>query len=177
MRAAVGLLLLSARAYADEGSIVRQAILHEGVIVDLDTAVRMRADGKPSVGAGLATRLVHGQYELGVSLMRWHPLEQDDPQRSWELSLRATRSWQLSNRTRAYVVAGTSYELVELDIEKQTQKLGRIGAMVGAGLSTKFAGHTAWVELTLENKHWLERPPDLEREDEMLVMLMFGFSF
>lgn len=167
-------LLLATRAHADPAASVRDGVVREGLAPDLASSLRMRSDGA-AVGVGVGARFVHGDYALSLGLTRWQTLDTGDgSQGSWELGVRAYRYLQLGPRTRAYVTASAGYEAVERD----DGTFDRTNLAIGAGLSTKLAdGMVGWMQLSLEHRHWVGLPPGVREDDELAVMLMFGFSF
>lgn len=178
MRVAMILVLFAhvAAAQSPEGSVHEEVLLDKRITLGVDSAMRVRTDGEPTVGAGISARFARGQWGLSLSLMRWHPLDDDTKQRSTELALQGYRYLKLSNRTRGYIVGGASYELV--DIVGRDITYGKVGALVGAGLSWNVVEKlTAWMQVTLEAKRWLDRPETVERSDEVALMFMFGLSF
>jgi hypothetical protein len=178
MRAVVAVALLATAAHADpepEGSVRWSVAWDEALTLSLDTGMRVRSNGRASVGAGLATRFTEGPWTLGLSLMRWHGIDDDDPERSTELALSAYRSFDITRRVRGYAFGALSYEQVDLFDQKN---LGRAGARVGVGVTWKMLDQlSAFAELTAETKHWVDKPEGLDEETELTVMLMLGFHF
>jgi len=179
MRGGLLLVVFAGAAHAEppESSVRDQTQLStKRLSLGFDTGVQMRSDGAASVGVGRATRLaLGGGYELSVGLMRWQALDDDDKEHSWEASVRAYRHVRISKRMTGHVVGG-------LDAERVTRgdvgSFNRVGALIGAGLSWNVVDRVqAWTELTLESKRWLDRPPGVERDNEIVVTLMFGFTF
>ena len=173
VRAVVVVALLFGRARAEPEGSIREEATTDGATVEVDTSMRMRSDAA-AVGVGLAGRLSHGDYALTLGVMRWQTLDENASRGSWELALRGYRQFRLGEHVRGHVMAGASYELVE----HGDQRFGRVGALIGAGLSWRVVkGMTAWAELTLENTRWLEPPPGATRENELQLMLTLGLSF
>ena len=173
MRAVLVIALLGNHAHAEPEGEVHETATRDGAHATVETSMRMRSEGA-AVGVGVAGTLVRGDYALSVGIMRWQTIDENGSLGSWEASVTGHRYLWLGPRARAYVLAGASYELVERD----DARLGRAGVRIGAGVSWKTAGnHRASLELTLENKRWLDVPEGVTRNDEMQVVLMFGFTF
>ena len=172
MRAVPIVALLAAPASAEPEGELHEEATRDGAHVDVGASLQMRTDGA-AVGVGVGTRLVRGDYALAVGLTRWQTIDDDGSQGGWELGVRAVRSFRLGERTRAYVMAGAGYELVERDVEDEVRSFGRSGVMVGAGV----AWRSGWVQLTAERKTWLDKPPDVGEADELRIMVVLGFAF
>ena len=161
--------LLARRAEAEPEAAVRDGVERDGASIRLEPSLRMRSEGA-AVGVGVSTKLVRGDYALSLGLTRWQTIDQGSgSEGSWELALRARRSFQIGTKTRAYVTAGASMERVERD----DGKLMRSGLSVGAGIEWEHG----WVELTASYRTWLDMPTGVRDADELTIMLMLGFTF
>lgn len=165
------ILVLGANAHADPETTVRDEVTRDGVRPALETTLRMRSEGA-SGGIGVGARFGHGDFALTLGVTRWQTIDWGSgSQGSWEIGARSYRYLNLGPRTRAYVLAGASYEAVERD----DRAFGRTNLVVGGGLSTRLAdGIVGWTQLTLEQRHWIDSPGT--EDNELAVMLMFGLS-
>jgi hypothetical protein len=170
MRAWIAVIGIASVAHAEpEDALHEQAVIEKrGAAVTVDAAT---GGDKPSIGAGVAVRYATGSYAVSLGLMRWQVIDQ--PEHSWDLSLRGYRYIGHS-----YFVGGLDYERVTYhDDSPDVATFGRVSARIGAGTSWRVGDSHASLELTLEARHWLDPPVGVENDNEFRVMLMFGFTF